>query len=302
LSAEGLSDYPSDTALHRVVANHLKPLLEIESKCFMSEEYLAVCKQIKEIGYAVLPKILTQEEALRYRTLVIEHLVDHGVIGKYCDKMERDALHRAPFMKDLITHPKIVAVARALLGPQFVYAHHSDLQFNKITNWHKDNRGTDDYVANAAGETYSIYKFAFYLQDHTGDDNALAVIPKSHLEPTLSIVDPVRLHPALGDMVVFDQRLTHNGCTPPLLLRAFLIAIRNQAWRAKLWWAMRRTEGLEDRIFVQVTFARPGIFLDQHIASIHDLLLTSEGVRYTVSDEIRSYVEARGVCVPSIEV
>ena len=266
----------------------------------MSEEYVSVCQQIKEIGYAVLPNILTAEEALQYRRLVCDHFVNHGVIGKNCDKMERDALHRAPFMKDLVTHPKIVEVAQALIGSEFVYAHHSDLQYNKITNWHKDNRGANDYAVDADGEAYSIYKFAFYLEDHTHDNYALAVVPKSHLSPNLSVVDPVRLHPALGDMVVFDQRLTHNGYTPPLWLKACLKAVRNETWRAKLWWAIRRAEGLDDRIFVQVTFARQGVFLDEHVASMRNLLLQREGVSYTVSNDIQRYTAARGVCVPPI--
>jgi len=266
----------------------------------MLEEYAIVCQQIKELGYAILPNVLTPGEVLHYRHLVRDHFITHGVIGKNCDKMERDALHRAPFMRDLITHPRIVEVARALIGPKFVYAHHSDLQFNKITNWHKDNRGANDYIADATGETYNIYKFAFYLEDHTHDDHALAVIPKSHLSPNRSIASPVRLHPALGDMVVFDQRLTHNGYTPPLWLKACLMAIRNQTWRAKLWWAIRRAERLEDRIFVQISYARTGGFLDEHVASMRNLLLQREGVSYTVSDEIQRYTAARGVCVPPI--
>lgn len=267
----------------------------------MFQDAIDACDQIRDIGYAVLPGILTQEEALWYRHSVLEHFENHSTLSKNCGKMERDPLRRAPFMKDILTHPRIIDVARTLIGPQFAYAHHADLQLNKISKWHKDNRGTNDYGTDENDKIYKIYKFLFYLQDHTEDDYALAVIPKSHRSRMMSILDPVRLHPALGDMIVFDQRLAHNGYTPPFLLRMFIRSIRSLDWRSRFWCALYRVMGFEDRVFIQVSFAEPGTFLDQHMASLQNLLLEFEGVRYTVSDDIRSYAEARGVYIPAIK-
>jgi len=49
------------------------------------------------------------------------------------------------------------------------------------------------------------------LEDHSCDDNALQVVPGSHLEERVSTSSTLRLKPAFGDCIIFDQRITHRG-------------------------------------------------------------------------------------------
>ena len=50
-----------------------------------------------------------------------------------------------------------------------------------------------------------------YLEDHSNDDNALKVVPKSHLEREIIRDKFIQLKPKLGDIIIFDQRITHKG-------------------------------------------------------------------------------------------
>ncbi len=67
------------------------------------------------------------------------------------------------------------------------------------------------WSAGPAGETYRILKVGIYLEDHTDDPNALQVVPGSHLRADMGIAGALRLRPALGDCIIFDQRITHRG-------------------------------------------------------------------------------------------
>merc|ERR1719277_2553636 len=54
----------------------------------------------------------------------------------------------------------------------------------------------------------------FYLQDHDDDEQAIKVIPGSHVQrETPWETGYIALHPRMGDAVIFDQRLSHAGNT-----------------------------------------------------------------------------------------
>lgn len=50
-----------------------------------------------------------------------------------------------------------------------------------------------------------------YLEDHSNDNNALKVVSKSHMEREIITDKFIQLKPKLGDIVIFDQRITHTG-------------------------------------------------------------------------------------------
>jgi len=64
------------------------------------------------------------------------------------------------------------------------------------------------------GEQHEIVKVMFYLQDHLHDEQAMKVIPGSHvLDRTPWERGYTALHPKMGDAVIFDQRISHAGNT-----------------------------------------------------------------------------------------
>jgi hypothetical protein len=89
---------------------------------------------------------------------------------------------------------------------------------SRSVGWHKDRLNNEyrrfetlDVWSPHEGETHEIVKVLIYLQDHTDNDDGLKVVPGSHLVRGLETKGWIQLRPALGDVVVFDQRITHRG-------------------------------------------------------------------------------------------
>ena len=73
-------------------------------------------------------------------------------------------------------------------GNNYRFCSHNDIGINRIVGWHKDklNRQyakyeTVDIWSKENGETYEIVKVLLYLEDHSINNDALKVIPGSHL-------------------------------------------------------------------------------------------------------------------------
>jgi hypothetical protein len=110
----------------------------------------------------------------------------------------------------------------AFNGTDYRFASHNDVGCDFVGVWHKDIlRGSaahfqecDVWSQDAAGSQHEVYKVMFYLQDHDHDEEALKVIPGSHVaRNTPWERGYTALHPRMGDAVVFDQRLSHAGNT-----------------------------------------------------------------------------------------
>jgi ectoine hydroxylase-related dioxygenase (phytanoyl-CoA dioxygenase family) len=97
---------------------------------------------------------------------------------------------------------------------------HNDIGLNRIVNWHKDTLNNQykfyqrtNIWQEYEGEKHEIYKVLIYLQDHTKDNNGLTLIEKSHLIPEIYIDQSKKntIHSKIGDIIIFDQRITHRG-------------------------------------------------------------------------------------------
>ena len=100
------------------------------------------------------------------------------------------------------------------------FCSHNDIGINRIVGWHKDklNGNVEKYQVHYIWEDFEdnkfkIIKVLIYLQDHTNNNDALKVIPGSHLTPEYNQnnINYVQLKPSLGDIIIFDQRITHRG-------------------------------------------------------------------------------------------
>ena len=65
----------------------------------------------------------------------------------------------------------------------------------------------DDYIC----DKHEILKVLIYLEDHSRDNDVLKLVPKSHLKQDINPDGYIQLKPKLGDVVIFDQRITHRG-------------------------------------------------------------------------------------------
>ena len=73
-------------------------------------------------------------------------------------------------------------------------------KFEKINIWTEHNN-----------DKHEIVKVLTYLEDHSNDDSGLKLVPKSHVVPQIKTDNWIQLKPQLGDVVIFDQRITHRG-------------------------------------------------------------------------------------------
>lgn len=108
----------------------------------------------------------------------------------------------------------------AFNGSKFRFASHNDIGCDFVGVWHKDVlRGEVSkfqecgvWSPDEHGEAHEIYKVIMYLQDHDDDEESMKVLPGSHRVPvTPWETGYLALHPQIGDVVIFDQRLSHAG-------------------------------------------------------------------------------------------
>mmetsp|Transcript_36520 Transcript_36520/g.77695 ORF Transcript_36520/g.77695 Transcript_36520/m.77695 type:complete len:343 (-) Transcript_36520:52-1080(-) len=179
-------------------------------------------------GYAHIPGLLKREEVQGLRKLAEDFCygetrkalpLSYGgySVPNFLDVPEFAAAKWLP--EDERVHTLLRA---AFNGTGYRFASHNDVGCDFVGVWHKDIlRGTaakyqecDVWSPDATGEQHEIYKVMFYLQDHVHDEQAMKVIPGSHIIRHTPWEDGyVALHPTMGDTVIFDQRLSHAGNT-----------------------------------------------------------------------------------------
>ena len=63
-----------------------------------------------------------------------------------------------------------------------------------------------------------------YLQDHSKNNHALKLVPKSHLDKKIESKNFIQLKPKLGDIIIFDQRITHRGMDKQIKDKRILVS------------------------------------------------------------------------------
>ena len=193
-------------------------------------------------GYVIIPNVFQPEELAELRSKVLllkqsEGLplwkivrpwylpsVLHAVLDPSVtipDFMGRPAfafMHYLPTVPLLLHALHVVFASRA-----FRYCSHNDIGIDRIVPWHKDylNNKYRAYQTlplwdNQTEGGHFIVKVLIYLQDHSRNNDALLLVPGSHMidhDPAAraSHRGAIRIHPKLGDIVIFDQRITHRG-------------------------------------------------------------------------------------------
>ena len=98
------------------------------------------------------------------------------------------------------------------------FCSHNDIGINRIVGWHKDKLNgeyskfeTVNIWSEINGEKHEIVKVLIYLQSHEKNNDGLRLVPRSHLNTNIDTKGEILLHPKLGDVIIFDQRITHRG-------------------------------------------------------------------------------------------
>jgi CMP-N,N'-diacetyllegionaminic acid synthase len=111
------------------------------------------------------------------------------------------------------------SVLHAVFDDDYRFCSHNDIGIGRVVGWHKDKlngkyalyQATNIWEANPVGEQHQIVKVLVYLQDQHDSDTSLHVVPGSHHDASMSVEGAVQVNTEIGDIVVFDQRITHRG-------------------------------------------------------------------------------------------
>ena len=177
-------------------------------------------EQIKTEGFVILENIFTGDQLINCKNKIINY-IDNNECIKNCEGLT---------IPDFIKIPELVEIANLknnlelnkiledILSKNYRFCQHNDIGVNRQVGWHKDKLNgryekyeTIDIWTKHQEEEHELVKVLIYLEEHSNDDNALKVVPKSHMEREIITDKYIQLKPKLGDIVIFDQRITHRG-------------------------------------------------------------------------------------------
>jgi len=128
--------------------------------------------------------------------------------------------HVLPITHKFKDSVKVHKVLEKIFGgsENYRFCGHNDIGVNRVVGWHKDklNGDVEKYQVHNIwepheGEKHEIVKVLTYLEDHTNDNDGLKVVPGSHIKSDVNGSGAIQLRPKKGDVIIFDQRITHRG-------------------------------------------------------------------------------------------
>lgn len=174
-------------------------------------------------GYFVFTNVLSHTEIDEYRDEIMKYLSQNkNTIMKNADGftipdyIKLSQLEKTATLKD---HPKIHANLEILFhGLNYRFCGHNDIGINRLVGWHKDKLNGDvekyqvhDIWGQYEGDKHEIVKVLTYLEDHSNDNDGLKLVPGSHMKREINGTGAIQLRPKKGDVIIFDQRITHRG-------------------------------------------------------------------------------------------
>jgi len=176
---------------------------------------------ITKDGYCIIKNVFSKEDVDRFTNVVINYVKDNKTIKRGGGITIPDFI-KMPQLKtiaDIRNNKTINNVLDEIFnGNNYRFCSHNDIGINRIVGWHKDKLNgnyakyeTVDIWSKINGETHEIVKVLLYLEDHSNNNDALKVIPGSHLLRKIDTRIVKQLKPSIGDVIIFDQRITHRG-------------------------------------------------------------------------------------------
>jgi hypothetical protein len=223
-------------------------------------------------GAFICRNVLTSAEVSRLREAIRDRL-DRSGERLSLGKTQPNAAAVAPELAFIFSHPKIISIFKHLYDEdEVVFTSHCDIHMNMLSGWHKDSgEAVGGYFRGDYFDTDEccVHKVGIYLQDATARDG-LTIKPGSHRVPGLMFGEPVTLVTHVGDIVIFDVRLTHTGQLPDRFERVLkgMNRLMNggdrnrqdfafTTWLKDRYWQLI---GRRDRLSIFFTYGRPNSF------------------------------------------
>ena len=145
------------------------------------------------------------------------------------DFIKRKNLSKTIELKD---NKKIHNVLKEIFNRyNYRFCSHNDIGINRIAGWHKDklNDAVSKYeIVNIwkehKGEKHEIVKVLIYLESHGNNNDGLKLVPKSNTNLRIDCKGWIQLTPEIGDVIIFDQRITHRGMSKQVKYPRILVS------------------------------------------------------------------------------
>jgi len=153
-----------------------------------------------ERGFDIVRNVFSLDEIEALREMAMESREHPG------DLLSNESLSH------IVTDPKILEIARSILGADPVYFGFSSASFGvKGRGYHKDNADRHNPEAPDWQGRYTLIRMGIYLQDHSEHSGGLNLREGSHHQFSLKKGRTVYADTSLGDVVVWSLRTSHSA-------------------------------------------------------------------------------------------
>lgn len=184
-------------------------------------------------GFMILENVFEEKEINLFKKEIKNYVKNNKTIKNAGGITIPDFIKNKEFglLSEVRNNSKINNMLKEIFGENYRFCGHNDIGINRIVGWHKDKLNnkyskyeTVNIWEEKDGEKHEIVKVLLYLQDHSNNSDGLKIVPKSHLVNNLNSGGFVQLKPKLGDVVIFDQRITHRGMEKQVPMERILVS------------------------------------------------------------------------------
>ena len=177
---------------------------------------------IKKYGFIVIKNMFSKDQLYHCRDAILKYTKDHPSKLLLCDK--GISITNFVDIQDLVCVANLKdsrelqsVLTEVFNGNNYRYCHHNDIGINRIVGWHKDKLNgvyskyeTVNIWSTVNNEEHEIYKVLIYLQD-SNEELGPKLVPGSHSTSKVDLKKQTSVNLELGDVLIFDQRITHRG-------------------------------------------------------------------------------------------
>lgn len=177
--------------------------------------------KIIDDGYVILKNIFTKIELIKCQNEIYNYIKTNKTFKNAGGITIPDFIKRKELIltKKLKNNSKIHDALKDIFrGDDYRFCSHNDIGINRVVGWHKDKLNgevskyeTVNIWSEHNGEKHEIVKVLIYLESHNNNNDGLKLVPKSHLTAKINSWGYIQLNPEIGDVIIFDQRITHRG-------------------------------------------------------------------------------------------
>ena len=174
---------------------------------------MSLKEHIERDGLVLVKHVFTRREINQLREDIRKYLKDFWIECD-CGKVQNNAAVNCDFLEWVFCHPRVVSAMKEIVAEDIAFTGNCDIHQNKLGNWHKDVGffGSDPFGA----DDNRIYKIGIYLQDQKQTNRCLRFREGSHRYDNLTEGAERAVTSSVGDIVIFDIRLTHSGALPSI--------------------------------------------------------------------------------------